>query len=227
MTDGPLPAAVVFDFDGLILDTEWCDFTTTSAVFAAHGQELSLDLWKTYIGNIDHPHWADILESQLGHAIDRERWIPERRAANLGCTDAMTLMPGVPDLFDALDGAGVTMAVASSSPADWVGTHLRNRGLFDRFAVICSGDQVTRTKPDPELYQLACTRLGVAPSSAVAIEDSIHGISAARAAGMVAVAVPSSMTADMDFSHADLRVDSCAALDPWALGAVVRSDTLP
>jgi putative hydrolase of the HAD superfamily len=215
------PAAVVFDFDGLILDTEWCDFTTTAAVFAAHGEELSLDLWKTYIGNIDHPHWADILEGQLGHLIDRDRWVPERRAANARCTNAMTLMPGVVNLFDALEAAAVPMAVASSSPADWVGTHLHERGLRDRFVTVCSGDEVPRTKPDPALYLLACERLGVAASRAVAIEDSIHGVRAAKAAGMVAVAVPSSMTADMDFSAADLRVHSCEALDPLVLGELI------
>lgn len=216
------PAAVVFDFDGLILDTEWCDFTTTSAVFAAHGEELPLELWRTYVGVIDHPHWADILEGQLGHPIDRDRWVPERREANARCTEAMTLLPGVPALFDSLDAAGVPMAVASSSPADWVGTHLRSRGLYDRFVTVCSGDEVPRTKPDPAIYLLACERLGVAPSAAVAIEDSIHGVRAAKAAGMAAVAVPSSMTAGMDFSHADLRVHSCELLDAAVLGDLVH-----
>jgi len=222
-----LPAAVVFDFDGLILDTEWCDFTTIAAVFAEHGEELSLALWTTFIGMIDHPHWADILEGQLGHPIDRERWLAERRDANLRCTDAMTLQPGVLELFDALTAAGVPMAVASSSPANWVGTHLRSRGLFDRFVTVCSGDDVARTKPDPELYLLACARLGVEPRTAVSIEDSIHGVRAARDAGMVAVAVPSSMTVDMDFSHADLRVRSCAELDPIVLGDLVRRGPAP
>lgn len=217
----PLPAAVVFDFDGLILDTEWCEYTTIAEVFAAHGQELSLDLWRTFIGDIDHPYWADLLEAQLGSPIDRDEWVPRRRDANHRCTAAMTLQPGVLELLDALGDAGVPLAVASSSPMDWVGTHLRERGLWDRFATVCSGDQVPRTKPDPAVYLLACERLGVSPARSVSIEDSIHGVRAARAAGMVAVAVPSSMTRVMDFSHADLRVDSCTELTPGRLGALV------
>jgi len=216
-----LPAAVVFDFDGLILDTEWCDFTSTAAVFAEHGATLSLEVWKHYIGDIDHPYWADILEEQLGHPIDRDRWVPERRTANDRCASSMTLMPGVTALLDALDRAGIPMAVASSSPSDWVGRHLRERGLSARFATICSGDDVERTKPDPALYLLACERLGVDPSTAVAVEDSVHGIRSARAAGMIAVAVPSSMTADMDFSRADLRVHSCKDLSPAVFAALM------
>lgn len=216
-----LPDAVVFDFDGLILDTEWCEFTTIAEVFAEHDQQLSLELWKTFIGDIDHPYWADLLEEQLGRPIDRDHWVPVRRDANRRCTDAMTLLPGVLELFDSLAEAGVPLAVASSSPMDWVGTHLRERGLWPRFAAVCSGDQVPRTKPDPAVYLLACERLGVAPARAVAIEDSIHGVRAARAAGMAAVAVPSSMTSDMDFSHAHLRVHSCTELDPWVLGSLV------
>ena len=217
----PLPDAVVFDFDGLILDTEWCEYTTIAEVFAAHGQELSLDLWRTYIGDIDHPYWADLLEGQLGAPVDRDLWVARRRDANRRCTAAMALQPGVLELLDALAACDVPLAVASSSPMDWVGTHLRERGLWDRFVTVCSGDEVPRTKPDPALYLLACERLGVAPARAVAIEDSIHGVRAAKAAGMAAVAVPSSMTAVMDFSHADLRVERCSDLDPAALGELL------
>jgi HAD superfamily hydrolase (TIGR01509 family) len=215
------PAAVVFDFDGLVLDTEWCEYATVAEVFAAHGEELPLELWLGFIGTTDHPHWADILEDRLGRPIDRAAWVPARRLANRACTAGLEVLPGVLELFDALAGAGVPLAVASSSPADWVVGHLRERGLLDRFVAVCSGDEVLRTKPDPALYVLACERLGVDPAGAVAVEDSVHGVRAARAAGMAAVAVPSSLTAGMDFSDADLVVDSCAALDPAVLGRVV------
>ena len=73
--------SVVLDFDGLFLDTEWCEYRTVADVFTAHGTELSLDLWLTFIGTTDHPHWADVLEGQLGHAIDRPEWVPARRLA--------------------------------------------------------------------------------------------------------------------------------------------------
>jgi HAD superfamily hydrolase (TIGR01509 family) len=220
MGEADLPAAVVFDFDGLIMDTEWCEYATVADVFLAHGQELSLELWKSFIGTTDHPHWADILEQQLGRAIDRAEWVPARRLANQACTAGLDLLPGVADLLEALDAAGVPSAVASSSPADWVVGHLRERGLIDRFRAVCTGDEVLHTKPDPALYLLACSRLGVDPARAVAVEDSVNGVRAAKAAGMGAVAVPSSLTAGMDFSAADAVVASCTELSPWVLAQV-------
>lgn len=220
---GVLPAAVVFDFDGLVLDTEWCEYATIAEVFRLHGRELSLELWKTFIGTTDHPHWADILEEELGHAIERAALVPARRQANWDCARRLDPLPGVVELVEALHARGVPLAVASSSPADWVVAHLAERGLLDRLGAVCSGDEVLHTKPDPALYVLACERLGVPPGRSVAVEDSVHGVTAARAAGLRAVAVPSGLTAGMDFSHADLVVDSCADLDPALLGRLAGS----
>lgn len=215
--------AVVFDFDGLVLDTEFCEYSTAAAVFADHGEELPLELWRTFIGTTDHPHWADILEDRLGHGVDRAVLVPQRHLANWACARALDLLPGVGELVAALVDAGVPLAVASSSPAEWVTGHLAERGLLDAFTAVCTGDEVLRTKPDPALYRLACERLGVEPSAAVAVEDSVHGVTAARAAGMRAVAVPSTLTSGMDFAHADLVVGSCAELSPGVLGGVVSA----
>ena len=211
------PAAVVFDFDGLVMDTEWCEYITAADVFRAHGEELSLELWKTFIGSTDHPHWADILEEQLGRPIDRGEWVAHRRLANRSCTADLELLPGVQSLVDDLACAGIPLAVASSSPADWVVGHLSDRGLLDRFDAVCTGDEVLLTKPDPAIYLLACHRLDVDPAGAVAVEDSVNGVRSAKAAGMAAVAVPSSLTAGMDFGHADLVVTSCLELSPVVL----------
>ncbi len=217
----PVPAAVVFDFDGLILDTEWTGYLATAAVFEAHGEELSLELWTSFVGTTDHPHWTDILESQLGEPIDRDRWRPIRRADGAARASELELLPGVVELLDALAGAGVPLAVASSSPDDWVRSNLEHRQLLERFEVICTGDEVALSKPDPALYRLACERLGVEPGDSVALEDSAHGVESARAAGMAVVAVPSSLTEQLDFSGADLIVSSCAELDPTTLAAVL------
>jgi HAD superfamily hydrolase (TIGR01509 family) len=214
-------AAVVSDFDGLVLDTEWCEYATAAEIFRDHGEELSLDLWKTFIGSTDHPHWTDILEEQLGRPVDRAVLVPARRLSVQRCTAGLTPLPGVVALFDSLAAAGVPIAVASSSPADWVLGHLGDHGLTDRFAAIATGDEVARTKPDPAVYLLACERLGVEPCNAVAVEDSVNGVRAAKAAGMAAVAVPSGLTTGMDFSHADLVVGSCLELTPRLLAALV------
>ena len=214
------PSAVVFDFDGLMLDTEWTGYLSTAAVFEAHGEELSLELWTSFVGTTDHPHWTDILEGQLGRPIDRDHWMPWRNADGMERARALELLGGVAELVDSLFAAGVALAVASSSTGGWVRNHLDERGLAPAFSAVCTGDDVERTKPDPALYQLACRRLGVVPSEAVALEDSVLGVRAAKSAGMAAVAVPSHLTARLDFSEADLVVGTCAELDPVALGTV-------
>lgn len=213
--------AVVFDFDGLVLDTEWCEWVTAAEMFADHGTELSLDLWKTFIGSLEHPHWTEILEQQLGRPVDRDDLSARRRVLQDGCNAGLAPLPGVVGLLDALADAGVPLAVASSSSADWVHGHLRDHGLHARFVAIATGDEVPRTKPDPAVYLLACERLGVDPSTAVAIEDSVNGVAAAKSAGMAAAAVPGSLTADMDFSAADLVVGSCVELSPAGLAALL------
>lgn len=212
--------AVVFDFDGLVLDTEWCEWVTAAAMFTAQGTELSLDLWKTFIGSLEHPHWTDILEEQLGRPIDRSALRAERLVLQGDCNADLAPLPGVVRLIDELVAVDTPLAVASSSSAKWVHGHLGGHGLFDRFSTVATGDEVPRTKPDPAVYLLACERLGVSPGSAVAIEDSVNGVAAAKAAGMVAVAVPGTLTRGMDFSAADLVVDSCVDLTPARLAAL-------
>lgn len=212
-----LPAAVIFDFDGLMLDTEWTGYVSTNEVFKAHGEELSLDLWTSFIGTTDHPHWSEILSDQIGRPVDVDRWQPWRVADGADRAQRLDLLEGVGELIDALVTASVRLAVASSSTGGWVRKHLDHRSLTENFEAILTGDDVERTKPDPALYRLACEALQVDPADTVAIEDSVLGIRSAKAAGMQAVAVPGRMTAHMDFSEADLVVTSCASLDPSSL----------
>jgi HAD superfamily hydrolase (TIGR01509 family) len=212
-----LPAAVVFDFDGLMLDTEWSGCVSNNEVFRAHGEELDVGRWTSFVGTTDHPDWSEILAEQTGRAVDMERWGPWRAEDGMRRARNLDLLEGVGELADALGDAGVPLAVASSSRGGWVRTHLDHRGLTDRFAAICTGDEVERTKPDPALYLLACERLGVDPAGAVALEDSVLGVRSALAAGRSVVAVPGHMTAHMDFAEAHLVVASCADLDPGRL----------
>ena len=103
-------------------------------------------------------------------------------------------------------------AVASSSSLGWVEGHLVRLGLREHFTGIRCRDHVKRTKPDPDVYLAALEHLGLRPSEAIAIEDSPHGVSAAKAAGLVCVAVPNEVTRPLDFSHADLVIESFEAL---------------
>lgn len=209
--------AVVFDFDGLVLDTEWCEYVTAAEVFTEHGTELSLDLWRTFIGTVDHPHWTEILADQLGHPVDRDALIARRQVLKERCGAGLVPLPGVVDLMGSLAADGLALAVASSSSASWVEGHLDAHGLRDRFLALATGDEVPRSKPDPAVYRLAVERIGVDPAAVVAIEDSVNGVTAARSAGLAVVAVPCSLTRGMDFSHADLVVGSCRDLSPARL----------
>jgi HAD superfamily hydrolase (TIGR01509 family) len=204
--------ALIFDFDGLILDTEWSAFSTAAEVWTEHGVELDLAVWQEIVGTADHVHWSEMLETDLGRPIDRDTVVPARQAQHHIEIEAMDLLPGVLDLIEAAVTAGLDLAVASSSPHGWVDGHLERRGLIDHFSAIVCGDDVARTKPDPELYRTALDRLGVAADEAVALEDSRHGTVSASAAGLAVVAVPNRVTTGQDFGAARLVVASMATL---------------
>ncbi len=214
-------AGIVFDFDGLVLDTEWVTYVSIAEVFTEHGTELDIELWRSFIGTTDHPHWTEILGEQLGREVDHEALAAERQRRSLADLEALLVQPGVIELIDDAEAAGLPLAIASSSPREWVRGHLERHGLLDRFTAVHTGDEVELTKPAPELYTLAVTSLGIAPATAVAIEDSVNGCVAAKAAGLAVVAVPSTLTKGRDFGMADLVVDSVADLDLSVLDALV------
>ena len=214
--------AVIFDFDGLIIDTELSSYETACAVFVEHGAELDRGWWESIIGVSDHPHWTEILEEQLGRPLDdRDAVIERRRVLHAERIGTQDLQPGVVTLLDALDDAGVATAIASSSPETWVGDHLTQRGLRDRFQYLSTREKVERGKPAPDVYAAAVDALGVAPGDAVALDDAPTGITSAKAAGLAAVGVPSTMTSALDFSHADLVVGSLVEVDVDLLTTLV------
>lgn len=209
------PDAILFDFDGLVLDTETSEFLTVAESFADHGLELSRPDWVAIIGTADHLHWMDMLEEALGRPLDdREAILETRRARHHARISDEPLRPGVIELATAATGAGVGVAIASSSPLDWVTGHLQRFDVDHLFPVKATRDDVgkERTKPHPDLFLLAAERLGVDPTRCVVLEDSEPGVTAANAAGCVTVGVPAGMTADAAFAHADLVVPSVAEL---------------
>ncbi|MCO8125855.1 HAD family phosphatase [Acidimicrobiia bacterium EGI L10123] len=210
------PDAILFDFDGLVLDTETSEFLTVAESFADHGLDLSRDDWVAIIGTADHPHWMDMLEEALGRPLDdREAILETRRARHHARISEEPLRPGVIELATAATEAGVGVAIASSSPLDWVTGHLQRFDVDHLFPVKATRDDVgkERTKPHPDLFLLAAERLGVDPTRCVVLEDSEPGVIAANAAGCATVGVPAGMTAELAFTHADLVVRSVAELD--------------
>jgi putative hydrolase of the HAD superfamily len=210
-------AALIFDFDGLILDTETCTFEATAAIFAEHGETLDLAWWHSTIGTADHAHWSEILAERLGRPVDRAALVAQREEHRLRVIRTLAPCAGVVELLDAALAAGIPNAVASSSGLDWVGGHLDRLGLRARFAAVVTRDDVSgngsRTKPAPDLFLLAAERLGVEPALCVAFEDSPNGVAAARAAGMAVVGVPGPMTTALDMSAADVVAPSLAGID--------------
>ncbi len=228
-TNTPL-AGILFDFDGLVLDTETSEFLTVAESFADHGLELSRDEWVKIIGTADHPHWTEMLETALGRPLtNMEEVLEVRRARHHARISQETVRPGVIQLATAAHEAGVGVAIASSSPLDWVLGHITRLGIDGLFPVRATRDDVghARAKPQPDLFLLAAQRLGVDPTTCVVLEDSEPGVTAGNAAGCATVAVPAGMTAHLRFDHADLVVPSLAEVDLDRLGALVRPDVAP
>ena len=210
--------ALVFDFDGIILETEMPAYTAWSEIYREHGHELPLDRWLDYVGR--EAGYFDALghlESLVGTGFDREtvRARRERRRSEL--LDTLDVMAGIRDYVSQGRRLGLRLGVASSSSRDYVTRHLVRLGLADQLQAVVGREDAPRAKPAPDLYLRALELLGVAPAEAVAIEDSPNGIAAAKDAGMLVVAVPNDLTSALDLSRADCRLASCADLPLEAL----------
>lgn len=209
--------ALVFDFDGLIVDTEVPVYQAWAEVYERHGEVLSADFWATIIGyGNDHFDPVAELERRVGRELDREAIRAARRRRQAELTLALEILPGVREWWQEARARGLGLGVASSSLRAWVVGHLERLGLEGADCVRCQED-VERTKPAPDLYLAVLDCLGVSASEAVAIEDSGVGVLAAKAAGLYCVAVPSAMTGSHDFGSADLIVPSLAELPLAAL----------
>jgi HAD superfamily hydrolase (TIGR01509 family) len=210
--------ALIFDFDGTILDTEMPVYRGWADLYERHGVELDLALWQTTIGgNEDPDHWA-VLESMVGELDPALReW---RRARRDELLYAETVRPGVRQWLDDAEEFGIPVGIASSSPIDWVERHLDRLGLLERFACFACCNEVIPAKPDPTSYRLACEALDADPTRSIAVEDSPHGVAAAKDAGLFVIATPHDLTASLDLSRADLVVDS---LEKLSLSDVARS----
>jgi HAD superfamily hydrolase (TIGR01509 family) len=202
------PDALIFDFDGLICDTEGCLLGAGRLVFLRHGVEFPLQRWLHVIGTANpHNFWVPWLEEGLGAKVDEGEVLEEFELHNREATQRLTPNRGVVELLDLADEEGIGVGVASSSSIDWVGGLLDQLGLRSRFSHILTRDDVANAKPAPDLYLLAADRFDAKPQHCVAFEDSHNGSLAAKRAGMPCVVVPSELTSQQDLSHAEQRVE--------------------
>ncbi|MGW6195373.1 HAD-IA family hydrolase [Kribbella sp. NPDC055110] len=204
--------AIVFDFDGLLMDTETTMVESWRAEWAHHGLELELDgFWPGHGGDISEDRYA-ILAEAVGTDFDRTASHARRVAHRERMHAELDFRPGVRAWIAAARELGLRVAIASSSPRKWVVGHLERVGAVDLFDHIVTGDEVAAHKPDPAIYELALQRLGVSGSSAIAVEDTAHGVAAAQAADMYAVAVPNPFVTADAVAEADLVLGSADEL---------------
>ncbi len=201
--------AIVLDFDGLILETERPQYEAWRDVYASLGRELPVQAWLDVMGK---PVKTDLfprrLAAELGRDLDIDKLIKEYREIVARLLEAQPIQPGVQRLIEDAREMGLKLAVASGSTHRWVDGHLKRLGLFDFFDHTTCSEDTDKHKPDPDPYLHACVALGVPPQCTLALEDSALGITAAKAADMFAVAIPTSMTGYQSFDHADLILDS-------------------
>jgi len=215
--------ALVFDFDGLILDTEVPAYQAWAEIYREHGVELALERWLDYIGR--EGGWFDAyahLEELTGTPVDRDALKARRATRRDELVAANALLAGVVELFREAKERGLKVGIASSSRREWVCGHLERLAFIEGWDAIACFDDVGVAKPKPDLYLRVVEQLGVAPHEAIALEDSPNGIAAAKAAGLRCVAVPGPLTKDLDLTAADVRLPSLGGLTLDTLLAHVR-----
>ena len=213
---------LVFDFDGLIYDTETCDYEALQWLYGQYHQELSLEIWGQCIGTAHEfdpvVHLFELVKSDSTlDELYEARW---QRFEELLAEQGP--MPGVVQYIEQAEELDLRIGLASSSPQSWVERYLRRINLLESFETICTADDVEDVKPDPALYTLAVNQLGIRPNEAIAFEDSPNGALGAKRAGLYCVVIPNRVTQNLSFGDYDLRLDS---LEDMELHELIRKIT--
>jgi HAD superfamily hydrolase (TIGR01509 family) len=217
--------ALIFDFDGLILDTETPEVLVWQAIYREQGFELPVHEWEKTVGGYGistfdaAEHLSHLSQGRLDAVSMRTRYREESGML----IEASSILPGVLEIIHEARESGVRVAIGSSSPHSWVDTHLKRLGIFHFFnPVICQDDVAPgKTKPNPDIYLKVLDMLKVQNTEAVVFEDSPNGVLAARRAGIFVVAVPNGLTALMNVSG-DLTVSSLAEMSLQKLAGHVN-----
>ena len=200
---------LVFDFDGLILDTETAEYQSWKEIFSVHHLDLPFQEWSLCIGtsNKDFDIYS-YFEKRASKGINFDLVYQRRENRLHELVDNLSPFPGVKELILEAKSLGIKVAIASSSSIQWIMPQLERIGFLSYFDSIHTKDEVFEVKPNPDVYLHAIRTLGIQPNQAVAFEDSPNGIKAAKSAGLYCVAVPNELTMMMDTSEADVVLPS-------------------
>ncbi len=203
--------ALVFDFDGVIIDSEVTSFAAWTEIFRSYGAELATSEYIESMGG-RHVNLYELLTRKTSVPIPAEESVrAAKRALHGELLEQTRVLPGVVTWIEEARARGLRVGIASSADDEWLDSHLARVGLSGAFDCLCCFDGEIAPKPAPDLYLRACGRLGVAPSRALAIEDAPNGLLAARIAGMHTLAVTHALTCGLDL-RADIVVSSLDAL---------------
>ncbi|HTG70886.1 MAG TPA: HAD family hydrolase [Candidatus Udaeobacter sp.] len=208
--------AIIFDFDGTIIDTETAWYNAFHEAYKEHGVELTLEQYSGCIGTSLHTfNPYEYLMTDLKLPIDKQAF---RESVHLQHSELMRreeVRSGILDYLNFAQASGLKIGLASSSDRAWIDRHLEQLDIAHYFECIRTADDVAKVKPDPELYKQALAGLGVEASEAIAIEDSPNGARAASAAGMSCIIVPNTITKSLAFDKSDryYHAESLAHID--------------
>ena len=215
-----LPAAIVFDFDGTMVDTETPEYDSVRRVFADYGLELPPDQWIAAAGTMWGADWVDQLHTATAGIADPHEARRRKRAYITELHGTTLLRPGLLALLDEIRAHEIPMAIASNSASDWIEFQLDRLGLTDYFRVSVTIDRVERGKPFPDPYLEAVRLLGAEPQHSVAFEDSEAGTQSAVSAGLFVIAAPGPMTVTHDLRAAHMQIEG---FEDFTLAEVARA----
>lgn len=206
--------AIIFDFDGVIIDTETARFLSWKEAFSWYGINLGKEEWLKYLGipgEIFDP--LGILKNKTGKVILREDVGPKRLRIFWEHINKMSINPGIMDYLNEAKKRNIKFAIASSSKREWVQEHFKMLDIGKFFAVIKNSDDVKRIKPFPDLYLEALKELKVNSNEAIAVEDSLTGVQAAKNAGLFCICIPNGLNKGMKINGADIQLKSLKDLE--------------
>jgi HAD superfamily hydrolase (TIGR01509 family) len=213
--------ALLFDFDGLLMDTESTEVHIWQEIYAEHGADFPIDIWiRDVVGStMANFDVAAHLAAVTGRTLDLPALHERVRTSRLARQSRLSAMPGVTRMLASARVLGLRMAIVSSSPHWWVDGYLRQLKITDFFEFVICREDAPRLKPAPDLYLKAMHSLQLAAAECLAFEDSPNGVLAAKRAGLRVVGVPNPVTVQAGPLKADLVLSS---LEELPLGAILE-----